>query len=211
MTVHVRNASPETNRRLDLFALRCRDLRDRVLTGNLAFIDAIDMAYSAAIWSGLSDDIGDDVVQQVMAIAFGTVPSEQRAGKMMNDTFDALCDAAEEKRKRHAANGSAGPRSWRDHVITAAQLQRQTFPPVSYVVPQLIPEGLSIIAGRPKVGKSWLALDVCIAVAAGRFCLGERKPRRAMFCIAPWKTTRADYSGASTSCCRRSARHGRNG
>ena len=44
------------------------------------------------------------------------------------------------------------------------------------MVPQLIPEGLSIIAGRPKVGKSWLALDVCIAVAAGRFCLGERKP-----------------------------------
>ena len=91
----------------------------------------------------------------------------------MNDTFDALCDAAEEKRRRHSANGSAGPRSWRDHVTTAAQLQRQTFPPVSYVVPQLIPEGLSIIAGRPKVGKSWLALDVCIAVAAGRLLPGR--------------------------------------
>jgi predicted ATP-dependent serine protease len=66
--------------------------------------------------------------------------------------------------------------NWRDKVMTAAALQRQTFPPVSYVVPGLIPEGLSIIAGRPKIGKSWLALDICIAVAGGRLCLGERKP-----------------------------------
>jgi hypothetical protein len=66
--------------------------------------------------------------------------------------------------------------SWRDHVFTAADLQRKTFPPVSYCVPDLIPEGLTIIAGKPKIGKSWLALDICIAVAAGRFCLGERKP-----------------------------------
>ena len=66
--------------------------------------------------------------------------------------------------------------SWRDHVMTAAALQRQTFPPIKYVVPELIPEGLSILAGRPKLGKSWMALDICIAVAAGRICLGEKKP-----------------------------------
>jgi hypothetical protein len=65
---------------------------------------------------------------------------------------------------------------WRAHVITAAELQRKMFPPISYVVPGLIPEGLSILAGRPKVGKSWMALDVAIAVAAGRICLGERRP-----------------------------------
>jgi hypothetical protein len=71
-------------------------------------------------------------------------------------------------------NGNA-PVSWRDHCITAAKLQRETFPPVSYVIPDLIPEGLSILAGRPKIGKSWLALEVAIAVAAGRICLGDRK------------------------------------
>ena len=71
------------------------------------------------------------------------------------------------------ANGNGG---WRDHVFTAADLQRKTFAPVSYCVPELIPEGLTIIAGKPKIGKSWLALDICIAIAAGRICLGERKP-----------------------------------
>jgi predicted ATP-dependent serine protease len=35
--------------------------------------------------------------------------------------------------------------------------------------PGLIPEGLTIIAGKPKIGKSWLALDICIAVAMDRF------------------------------------------
>jgi RecA-family ATPase len=43
-------------------------------------------------------------------------------------------------------------------------------------VPDLIQEGLTIIAGKPKIGKSWLALDICIAISAGRYCLGERKP-----------------------------------
>jgi hypothetical protein len=66
-------------RRIELFAVRCRDLRDQVVDGRMLFIDAVDMAYSAAVWSGLADDLGDDVVQQVMAAAFGTVSSEQRA------------------------------------------------------------------------------------------------------------------------------------
>ena len=68
-----------TDRRIDLFALRCRDLRDRVVADQLGFIDAVDMAYSAAIWAGLTDDLGDDAVQQVMAVAFCTVAPEQRA------------------------------------------------------------------------------------------------------------------------------------
>ena len=66
--------------------------------------------------------------------------------------------------------------SWRDHTITAAELKRQQFEPVSYVVPGLIPEGLAILAGRPKVGKSWLALDVAVACASGRICLGDCQP-----------------------------------
>ena len=81
------------------------------------------------------------------------------------------------KRVNGAGRASALPKAaWRDHVYTAASLQRMTFPPVSYCVPGLIPEGLTIIAGKPKIGKSWLALDICIAVAMDRFCLGDRKP-----------------------------------
>jgi hypothetical protein len=48
---------------------------------------------------------------------------------------------------------------WRGYTITAADLQHKTFPAVAQVVPGLIVEGLSILAGKPKVGKSWAALD----------------------------------------------------
>lgn len=69
-----------------------------------------------------------------------------------------------------------GAKSWRSFVMTGAALQAMTFPPVAFVIPGLVAEGLMLFAGRPKIGKSWFALDVCIAVAAGRFCLGDRQP-----------------------------------
>jgi hypothetical protein len=63
--------------------------------------------------------------------------------------------------------------SWREHVFTAASLKHKKFEPVSFLVPGLIPEGLTILAGRPKVGKSWMALDLALAKACGRFVLGD--------------------------------------
>src|SRR5438128_9799822 len=60
-------------------------------------------------------------------------------------------------------------------IETLAQLQTMTFGPLKYIVPDLIVEGAVLLAGKPKAKKSWLALDVGIAVAAGRYCLGDRK------------------------------------
>jgi hypothetical protein len=60
-------------------------------------------------------------------------------------------------------------------IKTAAELRLKTFPPLKFIVPGLIVEGLVILAGKPKVRKSWMALDIALAVAAGRFCLGDRK------------------------------------
>jgi hypothetical protein len=65
---------------------------------------------------------------------------------------------------------------WRGNIISAAALQHKVFPQVTQVVPGLIVEGLSILAGRPKVGKSWAALDICIGVADERPALGGITP-----------------------------------
>ena len=51
-------------------------------------------------------------------------------------------------------------------------LERQTFPPLRWAVPGLIPEGLSLLIGAPKVGKSWLSLDVALSAASGGRVLG---------------------------------------
>ena len=39
--------------------------------------------------------------------------------------------------------------------------------PLQYAINSILPHGLFILAGSPKVGKSWLVLDVCIAIATG--------------------------------------------
>ena len=39
--------------------------------------------------------------------------------------------------------------------------------------PGVIPEGLFLIAARPKMGKSWLMLNLAVAVAAGGRALGQ--------------------------------------
>ena len=41
------------------------------------------------------------------------------------------------------------------------------YKPIEYVVDGLIAQGLYILAGAPKVGKSWLALDMCLSIAKG--------------------------------------------
>jgi hypothetical protein len=66
--------------------------------------------------------------------------------------------------------------NWRDDAITLHALRSKKFEPISYILPDIVPEGLTLLVGRPKIGKSWLMLDFAIAVAHGRFTLGTIKP-----------------------------------
>ena len=42
------------------------------------------------------------------------------------------------------------------------------------MIQQILPEGLTLLAGKPKRGKSWLALDIALAIASGGTVLGRR-------------------------------------
>lgn len=59
-------------------------------------------------------------------------------------------------------------------VFTAAELDKLDLPPVQWAVPGLLPAGLSFLVAAPKMGKSWLALDLCLSVAAGGEWLGRK-------------------------------------
>lgn len=65
----------------------------------------------------------------------------------------------------------AMPAAWGS--LTADVLAAKKFDPVRYVVPGILPEGLTLLAGRPKFGKSFLAMGLGIAVACGGFALGS--------------------------------------
>jgi hypothetical protein len=56
--------------------------------------------------------------------------------------------------------------------LTARELDAMAFAPIKYVVPDWLVEGLTLFAGAPKIGKSWLVLEMALAVAAGGCCLG---------------------------------------
>ena len=58
---------------------------------------------------------------------------------------------------------------------TAADLYGMVFPPIKWIVEDYIAEGLTVLAGKPKLGKSWLLMAVAIAVAGGTYALGDRK------------------------------------
>lgn len=51
--------------------------------------------------------------------------------------------------------------------ISAAELYAREYPPVEFAVAGLLGDGLTILGGKPKGGKSWLSLLLGIAVAGG--------------------------------------------
>jgi hypothetical protein len=62
--------------------------------------------------------------------------------------------------------------------VRADELMALDFPPFVYLVADLIPNGLTILAGAPKIGKSWMALGLAIAVASGQPALGKLATHR---------------------------------
>lgn len=49
--------------------------------------------------------------------------------------------------------------------ISALELERKDIPPIKWIIDGLLPQGLTLLAGAPKAGKSWLSLDICLSVA----------------------------------------------
>jgi hypothetical protein len=65
-------------------------------------------------------------------------------------------------------NGTAKPRIW-----TSAELLAEEFPEPRFIVPEIVPEGLMLLAGRPKLGKSWLLLGWAHAITSNTPALGS--------------------------------------
>ena len=51
--------------------------------------------------------------------------------------------------------------------IDGASLMEKDLPRKKFIINSLLASGLSIIAGSPKIGKSWLVLDWCVRIAKG--------------------------------------------
>lgn len=81
----------------------------------------------------------------------------------MSQNFEQFADAVNEQLPK--------PKLTLD-LTTGAELIQKIIPPARIIVEGLFVEGLIFFAARPKFGKSWLALDLCLCAADGRSFLG---------------------------------------
>jgi hypothetical protein len=61
-----------------------------------------------------------------------------------------------------------------EKLLPLDQLLKLKLPPKQWAVPGLLPSGLAVLAGRPKLGKSYLVLQLGLAVATGGDFLGVK-------------------------------------
>ena len=52
-------------------------------------------------------------------------------------------------------------------VIDGETLMDMRINPISFCIDSLLPQGVSLLCGAPKIGKSWLVLDWCVRIAKG--------------------------------------------
>lgn len=69
-------------------------------------------------------------------------------------------------------------------VWTVAELLTAEFPDPKWAIPGLLPAGLVVLAGRPKLGKSWLSLQMAVAVGTGGVVLNRKVDRGKVLYLA---------------------------
>lgn len=52
-------------------------------------------------------------------------------------------------------------------VVDGETLMDMQFPKSRFCIQSLLPQGVSILGGAPKIGKSWMVLDWCVRIAKG--------------------------------------------
>jgi hypothetical protein len=115
---------------------------------------------------------------EVEASAFG--PWAEHIGDLRAVYLAAGVDACRRMFAKRAAEHPdlgrllAGEPDARKTSWTWAELQKADFPDPVWVVPDIIPAGLVTIGGRPKIGKSWLALQIACAVGTGGRVFGQQ-------------------------------------
>lgn len=74
----------------------------------------------------------------------------------------------QDRRERHESKPSFSNLTW-----SVSTIQHKVFDPLRWIAPDILPEGLTMLVGKPKAGKSFMALDLAVAVSSGGQFLAE--------------------------------------
>jgi AAA domain len=116
--------------------------------------------WTAAELSGIVEHHGTDTVQSVMASAIET----------------AMADPGD-RANRPAAVENPRPSRHRGRVkferTSTTTIMSTKYPPLRAIVAGYLYEGFTVLAGRQKLGKTWLGIDWAAAVATGGIAMGS--------------------------------------
>ena len=87
--------------------------------------------------------------------------------------FQHALEQAEPLLVRYSQQPSAS-REGQPVIFSLQDLLSWELPPVRWAVSEILPEGLTLLAGKPKLGKSWLALSLGLSIAAGSMALSAQ-------------------------------------
>jgi replicative DNA helicase len=160
------------NMPVDLVTL-CDELERRGRLGEVggaAYITCLTNAVPSAIHAeSYAHIVEEAAVRRRLIAAAGQIA--QIAYRESDDVQGTLKQAEEAVRsvgKRVNGGRAKIPLLSADAILTTE------WPEPIWAVPGLMPVGLTILAGKPKLGKSWLSLQIAQAVAAGGMVLGKR-------------------------------------
>lgn len=124
---------------------------------------------------------------EAAALKFGL--KQMRAGLEMETDSGKKADLrkaiarAERDLKTLVGQGVVSPDGWKPG-LTHQELMGMDFPPMQWVVEGLLPVGATVLAGKPKLGKSFMALQIAQAVASGTAFLGMNTTKAPVLMIA---------------------------
>ena len=58
-------------------------------------------------------------------------------------------------------------------IFTAAELMTLKFPEPKWLIDDLLPEGVTVLSGAPKIGKSWLSLQIALSITTSGRLFGS--------------------------------------
>ena len=97
-----------------------------------------------------------------------------RTDKTYGGMSDAAAKASWEARQRQTAEQPKAKPRIRFERTSTNVIMATRYPPLREVVPGYLYEGFTVLAGRQKLGKTWLAIDWAVAVATGRLVSSKK-------------------------------------
>ena len=135
--------------------------------GGTAFVNQLTRKLQAWQWPGKAF---------VLRLEGTKDPNElhQQDRQGFRTAFQHALDQAEPVSSHSLNSALSPPQQGQPAIFSLPDLLSWELPPVRWTIPEILPEGLTLLAGKPKLGKSWLALSVALSIAAGGVALGAQ-------------------------------------